>query len=132
MRGLKLVAISAFAIVVVFARVEMANAYYGQIDTANLAESGGKNNSKDSGDAKAKAEAKAEAKSNADANIGGSSSSHASNGGNTPQAGQDMNTNQTGSKSKNGGSKSGTGSKSKGQGSKTGTNSASKKGTNEK
>ena len=38
MRPLKLVLISAFAIVVVFARVEMANAYYEQIDASQVAE----------------------------------------------------------------------------------------------
>src|SRR6266513_2682626 len=68
MLPLKLVLISAFAIVVVFARVEMANAYYQQIDATQLAESGGKNNSKDRDDAKAKADANAAAKVKADAN----------------------------------------------------------------
>ena len=74
MRPLKLVLVSAFAIVVVFARVEMANAYYQQIDATQLAESGGKNNSKDNNsdakskaDAKAKADASAKAKADADA-----------------------------------------------------------------
>ena len=67
MRPLKLVLISAFAIVVVFARIEMANAYYQQIDATQLAESGGKNNSKDNSDAKAKAAADAKAKADASA-----------------------------------------------------------------
>jgi colicin import membrane protein len=66
MRPLKLILISAFATIVVFARVEMANAYYGQIESGQVAESGGKNNPKDNGDAKAKADsAKAREAANA-------------------------------------------------------------------
>src|SRR5881628_3373895 len=65
MRPLKLVLISAFAIVVVFARVEMANAYYQQVDAGQVMASGGKDHQKE--DAKAKAKAEADAKAKADA-----------------------------------------------------------------
>src|SRR5438309_3096605 len=41
MRLGKLVLISAFAIMVVFARVEMANAYYQQLDASQATEKGG-------------------------------------------------------------------------------------------
>src|SRR5207247_1396105 len=67
MRPLKLMVISAFAIAVVFARVEMANAYYEQIDTGQQSESGGKNSQKADGADKAKASASAKAKAQADA-----------------------------------------------------------------
>jgi LPXTG-motif cell wall-anchored protein len=49
MRLGKLVLISAFAIMVVFARVEMANAYYQQLDASQQVDSGGKNSSEDKG-----------------------------------------------------------------------------------
>src|SRR5213075_2278414 len=106
MRPLKLMVISAFAIAVVFARVEMANAYYEQIDTGQQSESGGKNSQKADGadkaktsarakanadakakadadakakaDAEARAKAKVEAKSSEDANVQGSTGSQVS------------------------------------------------------
>ena len=62
MRPLKLMVISAFAIAVVFARVEMANAYYEQIDTGQQSESGGKHSAKADGGDKAKADVAAKAK----------------------------------------------------------------------
>src|SRR2546430_10256912 len=67
MQPIKLVLISAFAIMVVFARVEMANAYYQQLDASQQVDSGGKNSAKDKGNDRAKADAAAKAKADADA-----------------------------------------------------------------
>src|SRR5436853_2876499 len=67
MRLGKLVLISAFAIMVVFARVEMANAYYQQLDASQQVDSGGKNSPKDKSNNKANADAAAKAKADADA-----------------------------------------------------------------
>ena len=66
MRPIKLVLISAFAIMVVFARVEMANAYYQQFDASQQVDWGGKSSPKDKSSDKAKADAAAKAKADAD------------------------------------------------------------------
>ena len=55
MRLGKLVLISAFAIMVVFARVEMANAYYQQLDSAQATEKGGGKKADKTAGAKAEA-----------------------------------------------------------------------------